>query len=57
MKIIKESLDVIDELDILREKLGDEIVLDQILEEINMEKLENFVEYMKRRYKSVLNED
>ena len=57
MKIIKEEFDLVAELDLLREKLGDEIVLDKILDEISIEKLEEFVKYMKKRYKSVLNDD
>lgn len=58
MKLLKESeINVFEELRTLREKLGDSIVLDEMKEELSYTELEEFVNYLKRRYKKSLEED
>lgn len=58
MKLLKESeINVFEELRTIREKLGDSIVLDEMKEELSYTELEEFVNYLKRRYKKSLEED
>ena len=58
MKLLKESeINVFEELRTIREKLGDSIVLDEMKEELSYTELEEFVNYLKRKYKKSLEED
>lgn len=60
MKFIVESNEedsnVFDELKELRELIGDDIILDEMIEELSYQRLEEFVAYIKRRYKSIIDE-
>ena len=62
MKLIKENKvevkeeNAFDDLRDLRDKLGDDLILDEMIEELSYPRLQEFVAYIKRRYKSILDE-
>ena len=53
---VKEE-NVFDDIRALRRKLGSKLVLDEMLEELSYERLQEFVAYMKKKYKKVLEEE
>ena len=52
----EEDRDVFEELKKLRELVGDDLILDEMIEELSYQKLEEFVDYIKRKYESVIDE-
>ena len=54
--IEQEERDAFEELKNLREIVGDDLILDEMIEELSYQRLEEFVDYIKRKYKSVISE-